>query len=281
MVEQQPPSWLAAGCYTAQQDRNLFGDLICAEGVTTADALAVSAAGSMVVQVQEGAAWIEGTTVADQGMYRVYNDAPVELTLTASDPTDARIDLIVARVYDSAYTGDRDEWAIEVVQGTPAPSPVEPEIPDSSLVLARVNVPAGAGEITAADITDRRATYGLCVPEDPEPTVLTQRLAPTSAVYTGSITATRIPLNSTQGLVAYSGWVARASGSNNSIHSLGLQFQPGLRSKEQLWLPPQPAYSYSVKWQYRLETNGGIFIRQTGANPQYMPINATVPADNL
>lgn len=164
MVEIQPPSYMTGGCYSAADMRGVYNDFICAEGVSSLGALKVTPAtgDSMQVKVAAGSAWIEGTVSEGQGYYRVYNDSPVTLTIADADTTDARIDLVIARVYDSEYEGTEDKWAIEVVQGTPGPTPEWPELPNNSLVLASIDVPAGLESVTTEEVTDARVNMTLC-----------------------------------------------------------------------------------------------------------------------
>lgn len=166
MAELEDAAYLNDGCITAQGDRQVLNSLVCSEGIVYGhgDGLQVvqDSPASMDVIVGSGNAFIEGTQVAWQGMYQVSNDADVTLTVGAADPTDDRIDLVVARVYDPTY-GDPDQpWALEVVAGTPSPAPAPPTLPDNSLLLATIAVGAGVTTITTGDITDERVRYELC-----------------------------------------------------------------------------------------------------------------------
>ena len=169
MAELQDPAYLQEGCITAQGDRQVLASMVCTEGV----ALGSSAGGdlevtqraagaNMSVDVASGNAFIQGTDAAWQGMYHVSNDAAENLTITAADPTDDRIDLIVATVRDSTYAGANDDWLLQVVTGTPSPAPAPPSLPDNSLVLAEVLVGAGVTSIVDADITDERVYWESC-----------------------------------------------------------------------------------------------------------------------
>jgi hypothetical protein len=111
---------------------------------------------NMSVDVAAGSAYIRGTTGADQGVYGVTNDAVVNVVIAAADATNARKDLIVARVRDAAYSGANNDVQITVIQGTPAASPADPTVTDDTLVLARVDVPALDTAITNSQITDLR-----------------------------------------------------------------------------------------------------------------------------
>lgn len=97
-----------------------------------------------------------------QGAYYCYNDdsaGVVNLTISASNPTNPRIDLVVAQVQDAAYSGSSNNWQLAVVTGTAAASPTIPTLPASCVPLALVWVPANAANIVAADILDVRVNY--------------------------------------------------------------------------------------------------------------------------
>jgi len=142
-----------------------YRDLI-GEGIVEAGDLAVSERASganMSVDVAAGACWVAGDDDADaQPTYRLRNDATVNVAISAADATNPRIDLVVARVYDSAFAGVSDAGTIEVVTGTPAGSPSAPSLPNNAVALAQVAVAAGASSVTTANITDvrTRATVG-------------------------------------------------------------------------------------------------------------------------
>lgn len=124
-------------------------------------ALAVSAPGGLVARVAAGRCVVPGTEPTAgglQGAYLCTNDANVDLAIAPTAAGQLRVDLIVARVYDAAYSGATNAFALEVVQGVPAAAaPAEPAVPVSAIVLARIDVPAAAGAIAAGNITDRRA----------------------------------------------------------------------------------------------------------------------------
>lgn len=162
MAERNPPAWLQDGSHPADLDRRILESVFRTEGVLDkagGDLLVTEqAAPTMGVTVAAGVAVIDGTESTSQGVYHVVNDADVDLAIAAADPTNPRIDLVIARVYDSFYgTAVTDVWALEVVTGTPAASPSEPAVPDNSHVLARVDVGASPfSSVSNAEITDRR-----------------------------------------------------------------------------------------------------------------------------
>lgn len=127
----------------------------------------------MSVNVAAGQIWMPGTLgsvsgmpsgVTSQGSYYGYNDATINLAISASNPTNPRIDLLVATVRDAEYAGSDNDWVIQVVTGTPAASPAPPTAPANSIVLAQVAVAANASSIVAGNITDKRTYVGLAVP---------------------------------------------------------------------------------------------------------------------
>jgi len=116
---------------------------------------------NMTVNVGTGQAWVEGTYltssesgVAVQGSYWVQNDTVYNLPIPAANSSLARIDLVCVVVTDSneGQAGTTGATIIDV-PGTPSASPIAPTPPVSSIVLARVNVGAGATAITSSDIT--------------------------------------------------------------------------------------------------------------------------------
>lgn len=125
--------------------------------------LAVTANGTpnMSVNVAAGQCLISGTqNTTSQGSATCLNDATVNRTIAASDPTNPRIDIVCASVQDAAYSGSNNQWLIQVITGTPAPSPSAPATPANSIVLAQVAVAANATSITSGNITDKRPVFG-------------------------------------------------------------------------------------------------------------------------
>ena len=127
-------------------------------GIVSATDLAVSQNGTpnMSVNVAGGLAFIRGTESASQGVYGGYNDAAVNLAVSASDPTNPRIDLVVLKVRDSFYSGAAADLSLAVVTGTPAASPAAPAVPNNALVLAQVAIAATSTTVLNAAITDKR-----------------------------------------------------------------------------------------------------------------------------
>lgn len=111
---------------------------------------------SMNVRVASGVGASPGSESGLQGAYPFVNDGTVVLAIGASHATLNRIDLVIVRVRDSAFSGVTNNVTLEVVAGTPNASPVAPAAPANSLILAQVLIGAAVTTITNSVITDRR-----------------------------------------------------------------------------------------------------------------------------
>lgn len=158
MAVRTPPSWLQASSHPAENDRLTTQALYTTTGIMGADSLKVSqsAVPAMSVSVASGWAAIVGTTQANMGTYVAYNDAALTVAVTASNPTNPRIDIIVATVNDAQYVGVSNNVVIQCVAGTAAASPTAPATPANSILLANIAVAAAATTIINANITDQR-----------------------------------------------------------------------------------------------------------------------------
>jgi microcystin-dependent protein len=112
----------------------------------------------MSVQVAAGVAVIQGDNQIFQGKYLAREQAVTTgLAITAAPGSGARRDLVVLQVRDPNATGPAgDDAVLAVVTGVASATPVDPAVPASALVLARVRVAAGTGSITAGLIDDLR-----------------------------------------------------------------------------------------------------------------------------
>lgn len=121
-------------------------------GVFNGD-LEVTAAGGMTVSVSSGYVNIEGKVK--------FFSTPTTLTLATASGTYGRIDTVVA---ECNYT-DR-EIKLKVVTGTYSVSPTATAPVRTAaayqLVLAQIDVAAGAAEITQKNITDKRMDSNVC-----------------------------------------------------------------------------------------------------------------------
>lgn len=201
MGEINPPFALqnAGAVHTAAGDRLMVSGLIT--GVRTSSSTLISRGGvalgtsgrlgvvqtgtpSMGVQVFSGIVYVPGTEALTQGVYCCVTDGGTTLSVTTAHGTLPRVDSVIARVYDSQYSGTDNRWALEVIAGTPAASPSEPALPNNSVRLANINVAAAVTSITNANILDKRqymAAAGGIIPIGSQ----ADRDALTSIVFSG------------------------------------------------------------------------------------------------
>ena len=157
------PQFLDTESYAGKYDRQHWRDILT-EGIVGTDDLEVTEKDTpdMSVDVGSGSGYVQGDQSTTQGHYRIYNDATVNKAIAAADPSNDRIDRVIAQVKDSTDIGGADdEWEIQVLTGTPAGSPSAPALPDDALDLALIDVGAGVTEITNSDITDQRVQVDL------------------------------------------------------------------------------------------------------------------------
>jgi hypothetical protein len=161
-----PPSWLQSGSYPAESDRLTQQALYATTGIIGTSSLKVTpnSPAGMSVRVALGWAAVVGTTQANMGVYTFYNNATEVLTITTADPTNPRIDRIVATVRDAYYSGSFNDVIFQVLPGTPAGSPVAPAVPANSISLATIAVGAGVTQINAGNITDQRVDVTTNLP---------------------------------------------------------------------------------------------------------------------
>jgi hypothetical protein len=112
---------------------------------------------NMSVNVASGIAYVPGTEAVAQGVYFCYNDGTVNLAIaTAPSGGQSRIDLVVAQIQDTVYSGGTDAWSLAVVTGTPAVSPSVPTAPVDSITIAQIAVGTSVTSIVTGNITDKR-----------------------------------------------------------------------------------------------------------------------------
>ena len=115
--------------------------------------LAVAAGDHMQVIVPAGRAWING--------YHYRNDGPLTLPVDNADGALNRKDIVVLR-----WDVNARSITAQVLKGTPASSPIAPQITRSAeqydLKLAEISIPAGTTAITGALITDTRLDNDVC-----------------------------------------------------------------------------------------------------------------------
>ncbi|GAA2618717.1 hypothetical protein SMC26_40275 [Actinomadura fulvescens] len=125
--------WPQAGSRFQRRSGLLPGDGAVADLAGTA--------GTMDAAVKPFTAWISGTGV--QGGYSFVNGSDAPITFPDGEPAVARIDRVIARVYDHPYDASGvQEGAVEVLKGQP--NGAATTLPPTSLLLWEVTVPAGA-----------------------------------------------------------------------------------------------------------------------------------------
>jgi len=162
-----PPSWLQTTPggvgYSAHDDRLLISSLVESGGVTSDGAYLVEQTDtpSMAVTLAAGGAFVYGDESSQQGVYHVFNDSEVTVSITTASGANPRKDLVCLVVHDQFYSGTDNFAEIVVVDGTPASSPTLPALPNNAIPLAQVYVNTSATSIVAANITDLRSPAAL------------------------------------------------------------------------------------------------------------------------
>jgi microcystin-dependent protein len=197
--------WLQNVDYPARIDRTVF-DNIWTEGILGSGSFQVSPSSpaGMSVTVSAGVAVVQGDDQLFQGKYLCREQASTNsLPITAAPGFGGRHDLVVLQVRDPNASGAAgDDAVIAVVTGVASATPVDPAIPPSSLVLARVRVSSGTGSITAGLIDDLRVLSKDAYNTIPNNSISLSELTSSvidSLVPTGTITAFG-------GTVAPTGW---------------------------------------------------------------------------
>lgn len=138
------------------------------EGVLAAGDLKVSqrAAGgaNMSVDVASGAGWIEIDSGTRQGLSHIFSDAIANGVVTNSHATLPRVDRIVIQYNDSSIPAGvgGDVPTLRVIAGVPtAGATLDNEtgiaaLPNDSMQIGTVLIPAASATVTNANIRDRR-----------------------------------------------------------------------------------------------------------------------------
>lgn len=108
----------------------------------------------MTFNLNAGICFVQGTASAIAGLWNLTLDTTALLTVTASDPTNPRIDSVIAVVVDN---GNGTSTAVfKILPGTPAGSPVAPTLPANALLLANIAVAAAVVVLSQVNFTDKR-----------------------------------------------------------------------------------------------------------------------------
>jgi hypothetical protein len=175
-VESPPFAIQSTGLtYTAEQTRRaMYAALsrsaanspgILAGGLLSGTDCQLSAPGAgLSVNVSPGELIIPGTEGGSQGGYYARVSSTTNLPIATANASNPRIDAVVATVSDSNYTeptgGSGNQWALQVVTGTPTTGATLPNllgaagVPASSLLLGYVLVPNAATSVVIADIAN-------------------------------------------------------------------------------------------------------------------------------
>lgn len=164
------PMWLTGCTYDSSAGNDLRNSGITAlyfdPGITTGSTiglrsgviggagLLVSPGTGMNVLVQPGSFVVANSSNALYGGYASTLSSQATLSVATADPTNPRIDLIVAVVSDTGSSASYG--AVQIITGTPAPSPSVPAAPANSLTLGQLSVPASTTTITSGLLTDQR-----------------------------------------------------------------------------------------------------------------------------
>ena len=125
MTEINPPGFLQNRTdHPARVLRGMLSGMIANGGTLESGAWLVSqrsAGANMSVDIAGGQGYIQGTEDPNQAYYYCLSDTTVvNKTIAAADGSLSRIDLVIARVRDTQYSGATNAWTFEVVTGTPA-----------------------------------------------------------------------------------------------------------------------------------------------------------------
>jgi hypothetical protein len=163
--------WLAGCTYDANGGNDLRNSSITATyfdpsvvsgttigvrgGVVGGAGLAVAAGTGMTVTVGPGSFVVPNSSTPTAGGYASTLSSQATLTVQTADPSNPRIDIIVANVVDNGNNTSFGQ--VQIITGVAAPSPSAPSAPSNSTTLAQLSVPAGTSSITSGLITDQRA----------------------------------------------------------------------------------------------------------------------------
>lgn len=164
------PMWLTGCTYDGNSGNDLRNSMVTAmfydpgiitsstigvrSGVVGGAGLFVQPGTGMQVLVQPGSYVVAASSSPINGAYVSTLASQAALTVQTADPTNSRIDLIVAVVSDTGTSASFG--AVQIITGTPAPTPVAPSTPANSITLAQLTVPAAASSITSGMLADQR-----------------------------------------------------------------------------------------------------------------------------
>jgi hypothetical protein len=164
------PQWLTGCTYDGSSGNDLRNSSVTPtfydEGIVTSSAigvlggviggagLAVGPGTGMNVTVGPGSFVVPNSATPTAGGYVSTLASLATLTVQTADPTNPRIDIVVAYVSDVGSSSSFG--AVEIITGTAAPSPTAPSAPANSITLGQLAVAAGTVSINSGMITDSR-----------------------------------------------------------------------------------------------------------------------------
>lgn len=123
-------------------------------GVLGGAGLLVGAGTGMTVTVQPGSFVVPNSGTPTAGGYIATLTSQATLTVQTADPSNPRIDIVVANVVDNGNSTSFGE--VQIITGVAAPSPSAPSAPANSITLCQITVTAGASAITSGMLSDQR-----------------------------------------------------------------------------------------------------------------------------
>lgn len=164
MAVVNPPSFLQNVATEQANSGRMFisGAVPCPGVVGPADLKSIQHAGTpnMSIDIPGGQVFVAGTESGTQGTYHCWSDSTVtNPSVAASDPTNNRIDRIVAKVRDQFYSTAFNQWDLAVVTGIAKAVPLlsDAAAPNNSFTLGYITVRAASTSILTSDITDLRS----------------------------------------------------------------------------------------------------------------------------
>lgn len=188
--------------------RRLVGAGIVAEGAQGATDLAAGQRGAganMSVDIAPGWGYIKDDHGSGDGFYFVRVATTENVAVTASDPSNPRIDRVGIRVKDTNLGDAADSWTLEVLAGTATAGANlmnltnAAAVPSNFLLLGNILVGAAATSITTANIdTTQNARPRMRAPTDTELDYVQITASPAGVTATTEGTATTVITGTTR-----------------------------------------------------------------------------------
>jgi hypothetical protein len=108
----------------------------------------------MSFTLNAGTCWVQGTASGTTGTYTATLDTTTTLIVPNGDPTNPRVDSVIAVVSDVGTSSSTTIF--KILAGTPAGSPVHTALPANAVRLCDIAVAANASVLSAPNFTDLR-----------------------------------------------------------------------------------------------------------------------------